>query len=65
MYEIDIRFGRGDMSLKEKVNLFAHIHCISPKEVWNEYDRLSDTQMTEERKWQYINSYFYKQKGVI
>lgn len=65
MYEIDIRFFDTNISLEDKIQLFSQIHNIPILDVWNEYSKLSDQQLSELRKWQYINSLYYKSKGVI
>lgn len=65
MYEVDMRFGRSDVGIKEKVHLMARIHNVPDEVVWNEYYEISNMQMTELRIWQCINSCLYKQKGVI
>lgn len=65
MYEIDIRFSDTDIQLKDKIQLFAQIHNIPTSKVWSEYDKLSDYQLSELRKWQYLNSLYYKSKGVV
>ena len=65
LYEVDMRFERSDISIKEKVQLLAKIHNVPDKVVLNEYYEISDMQMTELRTWQLVNSCLYKQKGVI
>ena len=65
MYEVDMRFGRSDISIKEKVQLMAKIHDVPDEMVWNEYYEISNIQMTELRTWQLVNSCLYNQKGVI
>ena len=65
LYEVDMRFGRSDISIKEKVQLMAKIHDVPDEMVWNEYYEISNMQMTELRNWQLINSCLYKQRGVI
>ena len=65
LYEVDMRFERSDVSIKEKVQLLAKIHNVPDEVVWNEYCEISDMQMTELRTWQLVNSCLYKQKGVI
>ena len=65
LYEVDMRFERSDISIKEKVQLLAKIHNVPDEVVWNEYYETSNMQMTELRTWQLINSYLYKQRGVI
>ena len=60
-----MRFERSDISIKEKVQLLAKIHNVPDEVVWNEYYEISDMQMTELRTWQLVNSWLYKQKGVI
>ena len=65
LYEVDMRFERSDISIKEKVQLLAKIHNVPDEVVWNEYYETSNMQMTELRTWQLINSCLYKQRGVI
>lgn len=65
MYEVETQFGINNMSLKEKIQKFAQLHGVSEKTIWNMYESTSDTQMSELRKWQYINSQIYKMKGDI
>lgn len=65
MYEVETQFGINTMSLREKVQKFAQLHGVSEKIIWNMYEDTSDTQMSELRKWQYINSQIYKMKGGI
>lgn len=60
-----MRFENGGLSLKEKVTLLANIHQLPMEYIWNEYSKISDTQMTEIRKWQYINSCINNRKGYI
>lgn len=65
MYEVETKFGEGGMGLKEKIRSFARIHGVSEELISKEYADLADTQMSELRKWQYINSLIYKMKGAI
>ena len=65
LYEVDMRFERSDISIKEKVQLLAKIHNVPDEVVWNEYYEISNIQMTELRTWPCVNSCLYKQKGVI
>ncbi len=65
MYEVDSRFGRSDISIKEKSELLAKIYDVPEEVVYNEYSNAANMQMSELRIWQYINCCVYKQKGVI
>ena len=65
LYEVDMRFERSDISIKEKVQLLAKIHNVPDAVVSNEYYEVGDMQMTELRTWQLVNSCLYNQKGVI
>ena len=65
LYEVDMRFGRSDISIKERGQLMAKIDDVPDEMVSNEYYEISNIQMTELRTWQLVNSCLYKQKGVI
>lgn len=65
MYECDIRFSDSNSTIKDKIQLLANIYELPVEYVWNEYSRLYNIQMSELSKYQYINSWICKQKGLI
>ena len=51
--------------IKNKIKHIAETYKVSVEWVWNEFDKLSNIQMTEERKWDYIVSLILKMKGYV
>lgn len=51
--------------IKNKIKHIAETYEVSVEWVWNEFDKLSNIQMTEERKWDYIVSLILKMKGYV
>ena len=65
MYEVDMRFRNENSGIREKAQNLADIYELPIEYIWEEYGKLYNIQMSELNKWQYINSWICKQKGLI
>lgn len=65
MYEeVDIRFSNDNISLREKLTILANTYEISLKNIWDEYGKLYYIN-SEFAKFQYLNTWICRKKGLI
>lgn len=65
MYEeVDIRFSNDKISLREKLTILANTYEMSLENIWKEYGELYYIN-SEFAKFQYLNTWICKQKGLI
>ena len=65
MYEeVDMRFRNENISLREKLTVLANTYEMPLEDIWSEYGKLYYIH-SELAKFQYLNTWICRKKGLI